>query len=547
MPEIPREPEECNRFCAMQWQRTIAALGAALLSISAVSGCAPAAPGPSATSPGSSEPSATSPTGEQELPGVEVPLPELAPPISLADLGGFSGVARLEMGSNCTGTLIDTGVTDGPAYLITNGHCTGDVGRAAQQVTVGEEWFGKGFFLNTEDNPTPVVVNAEVLEYSTMRGRDVAIVRLEETLGYLRGLGLKPVPIIDAEPAAGTAVRNIAAPIQGLVDSEWVLRSGECNLEHQADLVELHWLWQGAWANKCPGVRQGSSGSPLFTVNADGTPAAIASVINTTTTGSSPANGGKCFLNRPCELTDGTPTWVEDMSYGVSVAGIGKCFNTAGEFALGGECPLEVSSVVAHQGGGIFRGGDLPDASHRLPVADLSLSGPVGTSAPVRTILAPLDRSDVCTDPATYANAVQATVSAVEHPWDPGLEVPANLPEEEGLFALCAVANDDYAGAATVIFQVDRTPPMFQPGASVEGIGEGNIVVNPFLNPPELTTVRFTWLPGDVECPATSEFQDFFVIPLMIEASDLPATYCIYGLDQAGNATDVVRMPLVSK
>ncbi len=52
----------------------------------------------------------------------------------------------------------------------------------------------------------------------------------------------------------------------------------------------------------------------------------------------------------------------------------------------------------------------------------------------------------------------------------------------------------------------------------MEGIGDGNIVVNPFLNPPELSTVRFTWVPGEQECPATSEFQDFFVVPLMLEA-----------------------------
>ncbi len=72
------------------------------------------------------------------------------------------------------------------------------------------------------------------------------------------------------------------------------------------------------------------------------------------------------------------------------------------------------------------------------------------------------------------------------------------------------------------------------------------IAVNPFLYPPELSTVRFTWVQGDSECPATSEFQDFFVIPLMLEAEQLPATYCIYGLDQAGNTTDVVRIPLES-
>lgn len=519
----------------MGLQHRVAA-GFLFLGLIGLTACAPSSP---QETPNASE-------SGPDLPGVPVDLPTPAPAISLVELGDFTGVARLEMGSNCTGTLIDTGVEDGPAYLITNGHCTGDVGRAPQEVTVGEEWFGQGFFLDTHDNPTPVVVNAEALEYSTMRSRDVAIVRLKERLGYLRGLGIRPIPIVDEEVAEGTRVRNIAAPVQDLDANDWVLRSGDCTLDHQTDLLESRWMWQGAWANDCPGVRQGSSGSPLLTVAADGGPEAIAAVINTTTTGASPENGGMCFLNRPCELVDGTPTWVEDRSYGVSIAGIGRCFSNEGVFALGGDCPLEVSSIWANQGGGIFRGGDLPDATHLAPEVNLALNPSVGASAAVRTVLVPLESAGVCTDPATYEGAAAGTVPAVENPWDEGLILPVSLPEEEGFFALCAVAGDDYQGAATVLFEVDRTPPKFEPGASVEGIGDGNIVVNPFLNPPELSTVRFTWVPGEQECPATSEFQDFFVVPLMLEAGDLPATYCIYGMDQAGNATDVVRIPLDS-
>ncbi len=54
-------------------------------------------------------------------------------------------------------------------------------------MTVGEDWFGQGFFLDTHDNPSPYVVNAEALEYSTMRGSDVAIVRLKESAGLFAG------------------------------------------------------------------------------------------------------------------------------------------------------------------------------------------------------------------------------------------------------------------------------------------------------------------------------------------------------------------------
>lgn len=482
------------------------------------------------------------PTSEVSLPGVSVDLPEPVDPISLTQLGDFTGVARLEMGSNCTGTLVDTGVDDGPAYLITNGHCVGDVGRAPQQVTIGEPWFGQGFFLDTYDNPSPVVVNAEAIEYSTMRGRDVAIIRLKEDLGYLKRLGITPVPIIDSEPIPGTEVKNVAAPVQNLAPEDWVLRAGDCKLRTQTDLVEFHWVWADSWANDCPGVKQGSSGSPLFTLTSDGGPEAIAAVINTTTWGATPKNGGLCSINRPCELDDGT-SMVEETSYAASIAGIGKCFE-GGVFQLGGECPLEISTVWANNSGGIFRGGTLPDAVDRLPEVNLSLNPILGDSATVRTVLTPLTSAQVCTNPSIYENAPEVIVPSVENPWDLGYVLSVDLPEVEGHYALCAVAGDDYAGAGAVVFEVDRTPPIFTPGASIEGIGDGHVVVMPFLNPPELANIRYNWLPGDVECPPTSTFRGFLIVPLTLMADQLPATYCVYATDQAGNATDVVRIPV---
>ncbi|MBK7820610.1 MAG: hypothetical protein IPJ61_05940 [Tessaracoccus sp.] len=520
--------------------RTIAA-GATLAVVFALAACTGAPP------PGPSSPPSGPTTETPDLPGVGAPLPDLAPALSLAELGAFTGVARLEMGSNCTGTVVDTGVDDGPAYILTNGHCTGDVGRPPQSATVGEDWFGQGFLLDTHDNPAPYPVDAEVLEYSTMRGRDVSLVRLTETLGELKTLGIAPIPIVDEEPAPGTKVRNIAAPVQDIAQEKWVLRGGDCTLTHQTDLIEFSWLWRDAWATDCPGVRQGSSGSPLLTVGADGAPEAIAAIVNTTTWAADPANGGHCFLNRPCELSPDGPTMVEKTSYAVSVAGIGRCFDAKGSFALGGDCPLEVPSVWANNGGGIFRGGDLPDATGIPPRANLVVNPAVADSAPVRTVLVELTDSGVCGDPATYSDAPTVTVPAVGHDWDDGYVLPVKLPEDEGHYALCAVANDDYAGAASVLFEVDRTPPLFQPGGSVEDLGDGNVSVSPFLNPPELSTVRFTWVPGDAECPATETFQDFFIVPLTLMAEDLPATYCIYGLDQAGNATDVVRIPIASR
>lgn len=471
-------------------------------------------------------------------------LPEPAPPLAVEDVARFSGVVTMNAGSNCTGTLIDTGVATGPAYVLTNGHCVGDVGRARQQVTVGLEWFGTAELFRAEGNLDAThLVDVVGLEYSTMRHTDLAIVRLDATLGELVDLGARPIRIADAEPAAGSPVVNIGVPVAGLDPDEWVMRRGDCTLGEQHTVIEFGWLWFGAWANDCPGIIQGSSGSPLLAVDDADAPTKIVGMINTTSFGVTAADGGACFINRPCQVTADGVAMVEDTSYAQSVAGVGRCFDaTTGGFALGGDCPLETSSVWASQGGGAFRGEGLPDATGTLPEALL-----VGaTEGVVRTALVPLGDATACTQAATYAGASEQPLPEAGEAWDlVGTRVPVDLPAEEGQYALCAVAGEDYAGAATVLFEVDRTPPLFPASASVEDIGGGAVIVRPHLDPPELSTVRFTWGPrGEVDCSDTASFQDFFIIPLTLEAGDLPATYCIYGLDGAGNTTPVTEIDI---
>ncbi|NTW39188.1 MAG: hypothetical protein HGA44_04750 [Cellulomonadaceae bacterium] len=234
---------------------------------------------------------------------------------------------------------------------------------------------------------------------------------------------------------------------------------------------------------------------------------------------------------------------VEDVSYAQSAAGIGTCFDArTGVFALGDGCPLPVSSVWTERGGGVFRGGDLRDATGQLP--DVSLVG--SRAGRARTALIPLGDGSGCTRRATYAGAPEVALPLAGEDWELfGTVVPVDLPQDEGWFTLCAVAGDDYGGAASVLFEVDRTPPLVEAGASVEDVGDGVVVVRPHLDPPEISTVRFTWGPPDaVDCADTESFRDFFIAPLTLEPGDLPAVYCLYGMDAAGNPTDVVTLEI---
>lgn len=510
---------------------------AVCIALLVAAGCAPT-PQPTPT-----ETAVHPPAPPVETDSAEPEPPPVADPLPLEELTRFSGVAMMNAGSNCTGTLIDTGVPAGPAYVLTNGHCVGDVGRSAQMTTHDEEWFGTATFLaakGNEDNKLDVDVVA--LEYSTMRHTDTGIVRLKPTLGELQDLGIKPIPITAAEPAEGAAVTNIGVPVQDLMAEDWVLRRGECKLGSQQTLIEFLWTWFGVWSNDCPGIIQGSSGSPLLSLDADGAPEAVVAMINTTTAGSSAAMGGACFLNRPCEVTADGVHMREDTSYAQSVAGIGDCFDAAGEFELGASCPLSVSSIWAEQGGGEFRGGGEPNAFGDLPSARIA-GREAGT---MRSALVPIGDATACTKAETYASATPAALPEAEDPWDPvGAVVPVDLPAEEGFYQLCAVSGDDYAGAAGVLFQVDRTPPIFPAGADVTDIGEGTVIVQPHLNPPEIATIRFKWGPqGSTDCEDSASFQDFFIVPLTLMADDLPATYCIYGMDGAGNRTEVKQIDI---
>lgn len=508
--------------------RGLLALGVGVASIALLAACVSTPPNPA-------------PTQSEEADEGRLTPP--ADPLPLDQVAAFSGVAMVNAGSNCSGTLVDTGVDAAPAYVLTNGHCVGDVGRSPQATTLDQEWFGTVEFLRAQGNKgRTVTVEVTQLAYSTMRGTDTAFIRLDATLAELRALGISPIPIAAAEPASGDAVVNVGVPVQNLPDDQWVMRRGDCVLDAQTSIVEQGWLWHDVWANDCPGIIQGSSGSPLLRVDEAGAPTEIVGLINTTSWGVTAADGGACFINRPCQITPGGLRMVEETSYAQSVAGLGHCFDTDGLFTLADACPLPVSSIWSETAGGAFPGGNAPNAFGQLPEASL-----VARSAgEARTALVPLHTGMECTSAATYERADVVTVPEAGEEWDRvGVAVPAALPEDEGWYALCAVRGDDYAGAATVLFEVDRTAPIFDASADVEQLGEGAVIVRPHLDPPEISTVRFTWgAPDEVDCADTSTFQDFFIVPLTLERADLPARYCIYGLDAAGNRTEVTEIEI---
>ena len=478
----------------------------------------------------------TSPDAAPPVTGVE--------PVPAEEIGFFSGIGALGAAPDCTATLIDAGADDGPAYLLTAGRCVGGMGRSPQSTTIGADGVGATEFLRLEGSPAATVdVDVAEIAYSTMRHVDLAIVRLDAAVGELESLGLRALPIADRQPtAADDVVFAGIAPAEPGSDAG-ALHRDDCRLRTRHTVIESSWIWFDVWSVDCAHIEEGFTGSPLLSVDSQGRPREIVGIGNTTAVGVVPADGGACALGRPCELGDDGGVRMEPVTFAQSVAGLNRCFApSTGAFSPDPPCPLPMSDVWAEEGGGVFRGGDTTDARGRSP--DVSLVGE--SVSVVRTTLVPIGDGTACLDKSTYAESAARLLPQAGEQWElVGAIVPVDLPESEGFHLLCAVRAEGYDRAASVLFQVDRSPPVMAADAVVERLDDGGLVVRPLLAPPEIAAVRFGWgTSGAIDCADAEQLDDYFLAPLVIGVDELPAVYCIYGMDAAGNRTPVSRIDL---
>lgn len=462
---------------------------------------------------------------------------EVAPatPLTADELGTYGGVAMLTGPASCTGTLVETGDDTAPAYLLTNGHCVGLDGWPVNTTIVDTEAEGEARFFNVAGAEASSVLTVPVAryEFGTMRGRDVGIVRLDATLGELRTAGATPLAISSDAPAAGTAVVNVAGPVDGVPEGEHVLRKGECVVGGPSDVVENTWLWLGATRTDCPGVLGGSSGSPLI---ADGT---IVSVINTTNGGIAAADGITCYRGMPCELGDTGAALVQDSSYGVDVAGLGACF-VDGTFALGGACPLVAPAWDGVDGGGTF-GADGSDEFATVPA--VTFSGVAAGEYVVSPVL-PVGDVRTCADPATYAGGEKVTVT------DPAefLEVPLTLPTENGFAVVCVAVPGKEADAARFVYAIDTVAPTVGPELAVKDFGDEGALVDPIFDVPEISNIEVLYGPADeIDCADREAYTIYRRQSLMIEPGAGPTRFCAVGYDMGGNASPVTEQVIGEK
>jgi hypothetical protein len=355
----------------------------------------------------------------------------------------FSGVASVVLGhASCSGSfVVPAGLdldTDGPAYLLTAGHCV-RIGKMPNDVSVDVPLDGYDdvrFRLFGDSPDAAVQVHARRVTFSTMKGRDLAFVELQPTRHALRAQGI--VPFVLAEtPIANVGEIAYAGHPQHM-DPDAPAALGACHQTRRVLLLlEDMWHFYDTGADDCMGVEAGVSGSPVFSL-ADGR------VVGVMSTGVDPAVQPPypCGLNQPCEAGPEAIHFVPGTNYAAPVDGLGGCFDDTGRFDR------------AHAGCPLDRGVQMNPAVDQIkvtatPGSPLAVEVPLMASGVThyRYVVGPAATTD-CRTTASYG----AVVAQPDAP-----KIVATVPGEPALLVVCVQAGRG-PDPSSANWQDERTP-----------------------------------------------------------------------------------------
>ena len=500
-----------------------------------VAGCADAVPS-------ESTPDASFETAPSASPVLDLPLPNGDTDTTQVLLENadnsfdpYRSIGRLDgAATTCTLVLIDAapGVTSGPAYSLTNGHC---VGLFSNDTLTDQELPGAtavfDYFADTPKRLTVPVVRAA---YASMKGTDLAVLQLDSTIGDLAAAGYRPWPITDIADLDGVSRDVIligapeGVPLADIPEAERYLRLSTCSLDTDPARIQEHvWLWP-ALRNDCPEVLPGNSGSPLIDIET----ASLVGILNTTTYKGEA--GTPCALGRPCEITEDGEEALPDTSYAMPLGGLAGCFGTDGVFALGAGCGLDPGDGVALTGQPFSVNPSVPDpltgANGRRTTWATGVEGAGFTH--YRYKIVPLETGD-CADGAGYGDAVPVSQLIDER-----------LPLEEQRLLLCVVggpsASPDaawqtFANATFAVTAIDTTPPTVPIDFSKQGNAKDGWRIEPLFAPPELSMFLHKVGPArTTDCGDPHGYKEYRRIPMSVKPGG-PYRYCAIGFDDANN------------
>jgi hypothetical protein len=478
---------------------------------------------------------------------------------SLTAVGRTSGLAE-----PCTAWLLDVGASgDAGAFAVTSARCVGqaDPATVASGLDVKDANVEFNAFapLTTAKQPDLVKAPIEAVEWASVRGTDLAVLRLGATYGELADRGVRPIrPVAAAEKGAEILIAGV--PVEGIEPDQQYLRGSRCQAGETSDVLEGGLLWHDAQGSDCAGILRGSAGSPVF--NPAGEAVAM---VTTTTIGATQETA--CALGLACRVSeDGGISVKEDTSYMLPVSALAGCF-PKGTFALGGDCaledpatvlPAEAVAPVARPGStvAVRLTGDLPagiDSTAAIEVKQGKL-GTVDCLDQQDWLGAAEAAAQEAADSGLGANGSAASASAAPGA-TPGLDVgpgaaadpgagvaatapgqwsyPVILPSDEGFTLVCI---GSAAQPTQVVIEADGTAPDPATIALTTTKVEGGAQVEPVFAPPELS--EFRWVSGPVDsidCATAEGYVEYRRVPATIQAADLPSMVCVIGIDAAGN------------
>jgi hypothetical protein len=131
--------------------------------------------------------------------------------------------------------------------------------------------------------------------------------------------------------------------------------------------------------------------------------------------------------------------------------------------------------------------------------------------------------------------------------------VDPRLPQEEGVYLLCARAGGSeqvdeswtpLAQAQAIVLPIDSTPPARPPDVVVERFDDTYRVAWNY-HPPEISLYRLKYgPPAETDCADPAGYETPRLDFLAVAAEEAPAALCAIAYDQAGNATEPLRLTI---
>lgn len=442
----------------------------------------------------------------------------------------YRAVGKLQAASSCTATLVAGSVapsSGAAALVLTAGHCVGgdfDANEVRVDQAARDGWrFTPAYFRDNQAEHRDIAVDRVL--YATMKGVDVAVLRLKTTYGELAAMGVRPLTLVVRAQSEGLPVELVHVPVSGIADDDRFLRLSRCVAGGRTPIFEGNrpWYWPTASMTRCAGVAGGSSGAPVLLSGTAGVLGVMGTKVDPSLMG--------CGLNRPCEAANGPAFSREGANYFHPLTVIANALRADGGWDIGS----------LDKGGGVAI-----DRSVHWTTTSQASDG--GRATPARWGLRIADGTRWIrykTGPAATldcdtADGYGPAMDAAAQPLD-GLAVPS----PEGVYAMCVLGRRD-AGSAwqhpthatRILRQIDDTAPTNGPMIVQYGETSDSWLVYGKNRSYETTSLEIKYGPRDTtDCGSAEGYFPPRSFWETLPVAEGPWRFCARGWDDAGNAS----------